>query len=299
MPIRRNAVAARGLLAMSVHMADPGTDAVDRAAGAALMTPRPPASESGLHSWRTRALEAAYALVFIDSVIVRIREDGLQSNKRIHIAVGILPDGSKDIIAFWIETSCAKGFWSSAILELRERGICDISLAVVEDPDGCGKALGIIFPETRVQASVEHFVRRATAFVTAKERQNVAKELRRLFAVEDRSAAAAGFNEFATTEPARRHPSVAEFWRERWDEMVSFFELPLAVRLAVCNNSAVDSVIEKLRRRGLKRRASFPNAEAAIHEMILVLRDANISWKVAPNRWLAVKRELDILEARA
>lgn len=258
-----------------------------------------PLCDFDLGLWRTRELEPVYALVFIGSVIVRITEDGLQSNRRIHIAVGILPDGSKDVIAFWIEMSWAKGFWSSAMLELRDRGVTDIRLAVVEDQAACGTAIGIIFPETRILASVEHFVRRATAFVSTKDRQAAAKELRRLFVVEDRTAAAAAFEEFATTDLAKRHPSIADFWRQSWDELACFFELPLAVRLAVCNNTAVDSVIEKLRRRGLKRRASFPCADAAIREMVLVFRDANISWKVAPNRWLAVKRDLECLDARS
>lgn len=291
MPLTRETTPDHGQF--SSHLAE--TDA--RAIRVASLPRRssPLTSDAALEAWRTRNLESTYSLVFIDSVIVRVRENDLQRNRRIHIAVGILPDGSKDIIAFWIEAS-AKGFWSSAVLELRDRGVDSVCLAVVEDPTGCGTALGIIYPNTRVLASVEHFVRRATAFVPAKERQQIARDLRGLFMVENLEAAARGFDEFAATKTAQDHPSTTAFWRENWHEMASFFALPLAVRLTVCSNTAVDSVIEKLRRRGLKKRASFPSAEAAIREMILVLRDANISWKVAPNRWLPVRRELESLE---
>ena len=253
---------------------------------------RPVGAGESPTAWRSRALEPSYAMVFIDSMPAKVRERGLLTNRRIHLALGILADGSKDIIGFWIEPERFDALWPSAIDELKRRGVQDILLAVVEDCASCADALRDGFPRVRVQAGIKNLVRSSLALVPTADRPIVEQALARLFGAEGREKVAREFDSILADDVVRAHPQLGSYWRTHWSEASRLFDLPPALRDLVRTTSAVDSLIGKLRRRGIAKRASFASDDAAVSELILVLQDAGATWKVSPNKWIAARPQL-------
>jgi putative transposase len=261
----------------------------------------PDAAESArepAETWQSRRLESFYAMVFIDSLAVKVRERGLLKNRQIHLALGVLPDGGKDIIAFWITPARAEMLWPSAIDELKRRGVEDVLLAVVEEPAACADAISRAFPHTRIQSSIKHLVGRSLETVPIDDRETVKHNLSAVFGADDRAGAANRLNTFLAGDEVRRHPSVASYWQEHRSDVLRLFQLPAAVRELVRSTTAVDSLLSKLRRRGITKRASFASDDAAVRELIFALQDANASWKVWPNKWIAVRSELRLVQNR-
>jgi putative transposase len=258
--------------------------------------PPPPHSSAlpgaDFDDWRTRRLERHYSVLFVDSIPVRVKELGHLTTKRFHLALGILPSGTKDILAFWIDPEPSVASWSSAFLGLRDRGTSSLSIASVEDGGTCATALKLCFPRVVAQTSPVHLTRRAVAFVPAAERGAIAKKFGRMFTAPSASDARSAFEHFSNSALAKRHPSVTAFCRDRWEEVVGCFDLPLSVRVLIAGTTAIESAVEKLRRRGVERRTGFSSIDAAVHDFILPLRDATASWHVAPSRWLPVARDL-------
>jgi putative transposase len=240
-----------------------------------------------LDLWRNRRLESGYAMVFLDSLIVRVREYELLSAKRLHLALGVLADGTKDIIGFWIDHAPAAHPWASAIDQLRGRGVVEFGIAVAEN-DTALIAVRSIFPSARAVRSIKHLVQESVEYLRPAARGPAAAHLLRFF-VEAHPAATLA--DLTAQAPLRDNPVVAAFWRRNWVLAAPTAAMSPAVRDVLCTTSAVESVTEKLRRRGITKRNTFASTEAAVHELLLVLQDARASWKVSPQKWAAVRAE--------
>ena len=247
------------------------------------------ASETGdLDQWRNRRLAANYALLFFDSLVVKVRERGLLCGKRLHLALGILADGTKDIIGFRIDHAPSVQSLASAMTQLHTRGVVDLGIAVADD-DAVLIAVRSSFPSARAVRNIKHLVQDSVECLRPAERGPAAACLLRFF-VEAHPAVTQA--DLAALAPLRNNPIVAAFWRRNWELVAPMVVMPPAVRDVLCTTSAVESVTEKLRRRGITKRNTFASTEAAIRELLFVLQDANVSWKVSPQKWAAVRTEL-------
>jgi len=247
------------------------------------------ASETNdLDQWRNRRLAANYALVFFDSFVVKVRERGLLCGKRLHLALGIMADGTKDIIGFWIDHTSSVHSPESAIIQLSGRGVVEFGIAVADD-DAALIAVRNSFPGARAVRSIKHLVQESVECLRPAERGPAAARLLRFF-VEAHPAVTQA--DLSALTILRDNPTVAAFWRRNWELAAPVIEMPPAARDVLCTTSAVESVTEKLRRRGITKRCTFASTEAAIRELLFVLRDANASWKVSPQKWAAVHKEL-------
>lgn len=254
---------------------------IEVAFGSAL--PAPP-REAAAFVWQERPLEADYAFVFIDSMPLRIRENGLMCSRNLHFVLGIMPDGSKDILAFHIEDPAARTFWPAAIRNLKARGVTRIGIAIAEDLPAVAEAFRKVFPDTNVIANVKLALRRPLEPLVLAERAAIAKEVIGYFAGDNAEG------DCFALPCVRRHPDLA--WQTFWHETGGLFQLPSALRKFVSGTTAVESVVEKLRRRGLSKRGSFASREAASRELVLVLQDAKGAWRVAPNLWQSVRNQI-------
>jgi len=248
----------------------------------------PDVPADNLERWRKRRLEPAYTIVFFDSLAVRVREQDLLSNKRIHLALGVLEDGSKDILAYWVEPPRANQFWTFAAAELRLRGVTHIDFAVVED-GAAGQAIADTFPAARVYGSIKHAVHTSIEALRLGARARAQKDLHRFF---NTAPASATPDDLAKRDVVRRNPALADYWRQHWDMAAPLLALPAALRQLLCSTSAGESVIEKRRRRGLAKRTSYASVDSAVRELLFVLRDAKSSWKISPRAWAAARADL-------
>ena len=244
--------------------------------------------------WQSRPLDALYAIVFFDALRVKIRDEGTVRNKAIYIALGMRPDGTKDVLGLWIEQTEGAKFWLRVMNELKNRGIADILLAVVDGLKGFPEAINAVFPLTQVQTCIVHMIRHSLDFVSWKDRKPVAAALKEIYRAKDAETAKENLEAFVAREWGSKYPAIPGVWRRQWQQVIPFFAFPQAVRRIIYTTNAIESLNAKLRR-AVKTRGHFPNDEAATKLLFLVLRNAAAAWKVAPKEWSAAKTQFAIL----
>jgi putative transposase len=244
--------------------------------------------------WQNRPLDALYAIVFFDALRVKIRDEGTVRNKAIYVALGMRPDGTKDVLGLWIEQTEGAKFWLRVMNELKNRGIADILLAVVDGLKGFPEAINAVFPLTQVQTCIVHMIRHSLDFVSWKDRKPVAAALKEIYRAKDADTAKENLQAFAASEWGSKYPAIPGVWRRQWQQVIPFFAFPQAVRRIIYTTNAIESLNAKLRR-AVKTRGHFPNDEAATKLLFLVLRNAAAAWKVAPKEWGAAKTQFAIL----
>lgn len=244
--------------------------------------------------WQARPLEATYPLVFFDAIRVRIRDEGLVRNKAVHVALGVRADGVKEILGLWLEQNEGAKFWLRVMNELRNRGVEDILIAIVDGLKGFPGAILAVFPETTVQTCIVHLLRLSLDFVSWKDRKAVVAELKEIYQALDDKAGAAALGAFEAGEWGRKYPAIAQSWRRAWGEVVPFFAFPKEVRRLLYTTNAIEALNAKLRR-AVRARGHFPTDEAALKLLFLVLNRTEKEWTMPAREWSLAKAQFAIL----
>lgn len=244
--------------------------------------------------WQGRPLEATYPLVFFDAIRVKIRDEGLVRNKAVHVALGVRADGAKEILGLWLEQNEGAKFWLRVMNELRNRGVEDILIAVVDGLKGFPDAILAVFPETTVQTCIVHLLRLSLDFVSWKDRKAVVAELKEIYQALDDKAGAAALDAFAAGEWGRKYPAITQSWRRAWGEVVPFFAFPKEVRRLLYTTNAIEALNSKLRR-AVRARGHFPTDEAALKLLFLVLNRTEKEWTMPAREWSLAKAQFAIL----
>ena len=238
--------------------------------------------------WQNRPLEPMYPLVFFDALRVKIRDEGLVRNKAVYVALGVTPEGTKDILGLWIETSEGAKFWLRVMTELKNRGVEDILIAVVDGLKGFPEAIAAVFPPTIVQTCIVPLIRNSMDFASWKDRKPIAAELKAIYRATDADVARRALEDFDAGVWGRKYPSIAQSRRRNWEHVIPFFAFPVAVRRIIYTTNAIESLNAKLRR-AVRTRGRFPTDEAAIKLLYLVLRQVAQTWKMPPREWCEAK----------
>jgi putative transposase len=247
-----------------------------------------------ISEWQNRPLEALYALVFFDAIRVKVRDEGTVRNKAVYLALGVRPDGAKEILGLWIEQSEGAKFWLRVMNELRTRGVEDVLIAVVDGLKGFPEAITAVFPETQVQTCIVHLIRSSLAFVSYKDRRAVAGALKQIYRAKDADAGQAALDEFAQSFWGRKYEAIAAAWRRNWSAVIPFFAFPDEVRRIIYTTNAIEALNAKLRR-AVRARGHFPTDESAFKLLFLVLRQMQKEWKMPPREWGMAKAQFAIL----
>ncbi len=243
--------------------------------------------------WQHRPLDACYALVFFDAIRVKIRDEGFVRNKAVYIALGILPDGTKEILGLWIEQTEGAKFWLRVMNELKNRGLLDILIAVVDGLKGFPEAINAVFPQTVVQTCIVHLIRHSMNFASWKDRKLVAKALRAVYRAKDATAGQAALDEFEKGPWGEKYPAIAMSWRRNWDLVIPFFAFPEAVRRIIYTTNAIEALNSKIRR-AVRTRGHFPSDDAASKLLYLVLNNVAADWKRPPREWVEAKTQFAV-----
>jgi putative transposase len=244
--------------------------------------------------WQNRPLDICYPLVFFDAIRVKIRDEGFVRNKAVYIALGILADGGKEILGIWIEQTEGAKFWLRVMNELKTRGLNDILIAVVDGLKGFPEAITAVFPETVVQTCIVHLIRHSLSFASWKDRKSVAPALRAVYRAQDADAGLRALEAFAQGPWGEKYPSIAQSWRRNWDHVVPFFAFPESVRRIIYTTNAIEALNSKLRK-AVRTRGHFPNDEAAMKLLYLVLNQAAAQWKRPPREWTEAKTQFAVV----
>lgn len=245
-------------------------------------------------AWQSRPLEPMYPVVFFDALRVKIREDAVVRNKAVYLALGVLPDGTRDILGLWIENTEGAKFWMKVFNDLKTRGVGDILIAVTDGLKGIGEALGAVFPATTLQTCIVHLIRNSLDYASWKDRKQLAAALRPIYAAANAEAAAQALDEFERGSWGQKYPTVAASWRRAWDRVIPFFAFPPAVRRVVYTTNAIESLHSRLRKI-IKTRGHFPSDDAATKLIWLALRNITADWGRAAKEWREAMNQFAIL----
>jgi putative transposase len=236
--------------------------------------------------WQNRPLDALYALVFFDALRVKIRDEGTVRNKAVYLALGVRPDGTKEILGLWIEQTEGAKFWLRVMNELRNRGVADMLIAVVDGLKGFPEAITAVFPEAQIQTCIVHLIRHSLAFASWKERREIAAALKPIYRAANAEQATRELEAFAAGPWGDRYPAIAPAWRRQWEQVVPFFANP-----SRCEKSSTQPMLSRVCTAGCARQYEC----AAISRATRQLRNC-CSWSCARSaktgRWHRVNGTL-------
>jgi putative transposase len=244
--------------------------------------------------WQSRPLDPLYALVFFDALRVKMRDEGTVRNKAVYLAIGVTPEGRKDVLGIWIEQTEGAKFWLRVMTEIKNRGANDILIAIIDGLKGFPEAINSVFPETQIQTCIVHLIRNSLDFCSWKDRKPVAKELKSVYRAEDAHAAQAALQAFEDGPWGHRFAAITALWRRHWAHVIPFFAYPQEVRKMIYTTNAIESLNAKLRR-SVRSRGHFPSDEAAMKLIWLQLREITQRWKMPPREWAAAKAQFAVV----
>ncbi|WP_059416311.1 IS256 family transposase, partial [Cupriavidus basilensis] len=208
-------------------------------------------------AWQARPLESMYPVVFFDALRVKMREDGVVRNKAVYLALGVLPDGTRDILGLWIETTEGAKFWMKVFNDLRTRGTQDILIAVTDGLKGMEAALNAVFPDTTLQTCIVHLIRGSLDYASWKDRRAVAAALKPVYTAPTVEASLAELTTFEQGQWGQRYGPIAAAWHRSWSQVIPFFAFPPAIRKIIYTTNAIESINAQLRKI-IKIRGHFP-----------------------------------------
>ena len=249
---------------------------------------------SEVTTWQSRPLEAMYPVVFFDALRVKIRQDGVVRNKAVYLALGMLPDGTRDILGIWIENTEGAKFWMKVFNDMKTRGCHDVLIAVTDGLKGMGEALAVVYPATTLQTCIVHLIRNSLDYASWKDRKPLAAAIKPIYTAPSAEAALAELDAFEQGSWGVKFPTVVAAWRRVWDKVIPFFAFPPEVRRVIYTTNAIESVNARLRKI-LKTRGHFPSDEAATKLIWLALRNITKDWSRASPHWKAAMNQFAIL----
>jgi putative transposase len=248
-------------------------------------------------SWQNRPLDAVYPIVYMDALVVKIRETGHVRNKAIYVVMGVNMQGNKEVLGLWAGPSGndAEGakFWLQVLTDLKNRGVSDIFIACVDGLKGFPESIAVVFPEAQVQLCIVHQVRASLNYVSWKQRKEVAADLRSIYSASTVEDAEQRRDEFAAKWDGT-YPTISQMWRRNWEHLTPFFSYPTDIRKVIYTTNAVESLNMSLRK-VIKTRGSFPNQDAAMKLLYLALEHIAKKWTKPVKDWKAALQRFAIL----
>ena len=222
--------------------------------------------------WLARPLDRVYPVVFIDALVVKIR-DGVVANRPVYLAIGIDCDGVKNVLGLWVGPSTGESakFWLTVLSELKSRGVADVCIVCCDGLTGLPDAIGVVWPQARVQLCVVHLIRASLRYASKKDWGPLTKDLRMIYTAVDENAAEAAMDVFAEKWSAR-YPTIVKLWRSHWAEFVPFLAFPPDVRRVVYTTNLIESMNARLRK-VTRNRGQFPTEQAALKVLYLAVRN--------------------------
>jgi putative transposase len=232
-------------------------------------------------AWQTRPLEAVYAIVYLDALVVKIRDGQAVRNHACYLAIGVNLDGERDVLGIWFQRNEGAKFWLQVLTEFKQRGVADVLVACVDGLTGFPEAIEAVFPQTWVQTCLVHQVRASLRFVPYRDKRAVAADLKKIYTAVDADAAADELQRFADKWD-NRYPTISRSWLEHWERIIPFLAFPPDVRRAIYTTNTIEALNRQVRKI-IKTRGQFPTEDAARKLIYLAITRAQTKWRRAYN----------------
>jgi putative transposase len=247
--------------------------------------------------WQSRPLDAIYPIVYLDCIVVKIRQDKQVINKSIYLALGINMEGHKELLGMWLSENEGAKFWLGILTELQNRGVKDILIACVDGLKGFPDAIQAVFPQTQIQLCIVHMVRNSVKYVPWKDYKPVTADLKRIYQSVTEEEALLALDQFADRWDDK-YPQISRSWRNNWDNLNTLFNYPEDIRKAIYTTNAIES-LNSVIRKVIKKRKLFPSDDSAKKVVYLAIQEASKKWTMPIRNWkLALNRFMIEFEDR-
>jgi putative transposase len=247
--------------------------------------------------WQSRPLDAIYPIVYLDCIVVKIRQDKKVINKAVYLALGVNMEGHKELLGLWLSENEGAKFWLNVLTELQNRGVKDILIACVDGLKGFPDAISAAFPDTQIQLCIVHMVRNSVKYVPWKDYKPVTADLKKIYQSVTEDEALLALDEFAERWDGQ-YPQISKTWRSHWHNLNTLFAYPQDIRRAIYTTNAIES-LNSVIRKAVKKRKLFPTDDSAMKVIYLAIREASKKWTMPIRNWkLALNRFMIEFEDR-
>ena len=233
--------------------------------------------------WQSRPLDAIYPIVYLDCIVVKIRQDKQVINKSVFLALGVNLEGHKELLGLWLSENEGAKFWLNVLTELQNRGVKDILIACVDGLKGFPDAINTAFPETQIQLCIVHMVRNSVKYVPWKDYKAVTADLKRIYQSVTEEEALLALDQFAQRWD-EKYPQISRSWRNHWNNLNTLFNYPEDIRKAIYTTNAIES-LNSVIRKAIKKRKLFPTDDSAKKVIYLAIMDASKKWSMPIRNW--------------
>ena len=239
--------------------------------------------------WQNRQLDALYPIVYMDCIVVKVRQNGSVINKAVFLALGINTEGQKELLGMWLAENEGAKFWLSVLTELKNRGLQDILIACVDGLKGFPDAINSVYPQTHIQLCIIHIVRNSLKYVSWKDYKTVTSGLKAVYQAPTEEAALMALDAFAKVWDDK-YPQISKSWRAHWENLNTLFSYPPDIRKAIYTTNAIES-LNSVIRAAIKKRKVFPTDDSVRKVIYLAIKDASKKWSMPIQNWrLAMSR---------
>lgn len=245
-----------------------------------------------IKEWQNRPLQAVYAVLFLDAIHFKVKQDGVIANKAAYMAIGIDLEGHKDVLGIWIGENESAKFWLHVLNELRNRGVQDILIACVDNLNGFSEAISACYPKTEIQKCIIHQIRNSIKYVSYKDVKKITAALKPIYKAPTEQAALDELEDFERTW-GEKYPLIVRSWRNNWSELATFFKYSPEIRKLIYTTNIIESYHRQLRK-VTKGKAVFPSDEALLKMLYLSTMDVLRKWTSRIQNWGQVILQLSV-----
>ena len=247
--------------------------------------------------WQARPLDSVYPIVYLDCIVVKVRQNKQVINKAIYLALGVNMEGQKELLGMWMSETEGAKFWLSVLTELQNRGVNDILIACVDGLKGFPDAINTVYPKTQIQLCIVHMVRNSMKYVPWKDYKTISADLKEIYQATTEEEALLALERFGDKWD-EKYPQISRSWAAHWDNLNTLFSYPQDIRRAIYTTNAIES-LNSVIRKATRKRKLFPTDESARKVVYLAIMDASKRWTMPIHHWKqALNRFMIMFEER-
>jgi len=233
--------------------------------------------------WQSRPLDAVYPIVYLDCIVLKIRQDKRVINKAIYLVLGINIEGHKELLGMWVSENEGAKFWLSVLTDLQNRGVEHILIACVDGLKGFPDAINTVYPDAKIQLCIVHMVRHSLKLVPWKDYKAVTADLKSIYQSVTEQEASLELERFAH-KWSDKYPQISKSWRSNWENLTTIYDYPADIRKVIYTTNAIES-LNSVIRKSVKTRKVFPSDDAALKVVFLAIEAASKKWTMPIRNW--------------
>jgi transposase-like protein len=236
-----------------------------------------------LKQWQERALDAVYAVVWLDAIFYKVKENGRYTQKTIYTILGLSLEGKKEVLGLYISETEGANYWLAVLTELQNRGVKDILIACVDGLSGFPQAINSIYPKTEVQLCIIHKIRSSIKYIASKNQKEFMQDLKKVYQAINKNSAEYALDSLEE-KWGKKYPAVLKSWRNKWEYLSAYFKYPEHIRKIIYTTNTVEAVHRQFRKL-TKTKGAFPNENSLLKLLYAGILNISKKWTMPIQNW--------------